>query len=257
MRNTEKLYYLDPYLHTAHARITNISQNGTVELDRTIAYPEGGGQESDTGFLLHIPSGNKIRFNYVKRVYGESVEVERGHWVDVSGIILHEIDPEDHDLLTNAVAGDDVEITIDVRRREQLSTSHSASHLLYMGIANVRPDLLSGVIGCHIREGQARFDFRCETKLTVDEVEEIEAIANSLADRNEKISLYASETHPDARYWQCDGYVIPCGGTHLTHTGSIGQMKIKRKNIGKGKERLSCVLLGPSISTAHYKREQF
>lgn len=256
MRKTEKVYYQQPYLRSAIARVVEVAHGKAIELNRTIAYPEGGGQESDQGTLLHTPSGNALRFVHATRVYGESVEVENGHWVGVAGIILHEVHPEDQDLLGAIQPGDEIEIHIDPHRREQLSTSHSASHLLYMGVAKVRPELLTNVIGCHIREGQARFDFFTDHKVTTDEIAEIEAISNRLVTQNEEISLYASDVHPDARYWRCDGYVIPCGGTHLPSTGTIGPMTIKRKNIGKGKERLSCVLTSPSIVTGHYMQEQ-
>ena len=31
---------------------------------------------------------------------------------------------------------------------------------------------------------------------------------------------------------------MPCGGTHLSRTGEIGPIALKRVNIGKGKERI-------------------
>ena len=42
----------------------------------------------------------------------------------------------------------------------------------------------------------------------------------------------------DAAYWR-----IPCGGTHVARTGELGRIKLKRKNIGKGKERVEVTLL--------------
>jgi len=52
---TERLYYSDPYLKETTARVLEVKDlgNGLVEvlLDRTIFYPEGGGQPSDRGLI--------------------------------------------------------------------------------------------------------------------------------------------------------------------------------------------------------------
>jgi Ser-tRNA(Ala) deacylase AlaX len=43
----------------------------------------------------------------------------------------------------------------------------------------------------------------------------------------------------ELRYWEVPGFArIPCGGTHLKRTGEVGNIMLKRKNIGKGKERI-------------------
>lgn len=47
---TDKLYYSYPYLKTAEATVTSVSDNGFT-LDRTIFYPECGGQRGDSGWF--------------------------------------------------------------------------------------------------------------------------------------------------------------------------------------------------------------
>ncbi|HLT78007.1 MAG TPA: hypothetical protein VKZ87_11510 [Ferrovibrio sp.] len=42
-----------------------------------------------------------------------------------------------------------------------------------------------------------------------------------------------------------DFAAVPCGGTHLRRTGEIGAIRLKRVNIGKGKERVEIALAGP------------
>lgn len=53
---TEKLFYKDPYLREATAKVEKVEPagNGRVKvlLDRTIFYPEGGGQPSDRGGII-------------------------------------------------------------------------------------------------------------------------------------------------------------------------------------------------------------
>ena len=55
---TELLFRSDAYLTTAQARVIAVHERG-IELDRTIFYPMGGGQQGDTGTLLRA-SGERI-----------------------------------------------------------------------------------------------------------------------------------------------------------------------------------------------------
>src|SRR6185295_5454320 len=51
---TDRLYYLDPYLHAFDATIERVEARGdraVVTLDRTAFYPSSGGQPFDTGVL--------------------------------------------------------------------------------------------------------------------------------------------------------------------------------------------------------------
>ncbi|WP_225792305.1 hypothetical protein [Oligella urethralis] len=50
--------------------------------------------------------------------------------------------------------------------------------------------------------------------------------------------MRSREDYYDVRYWECNGYVIPCGGTHVKNTKELSSLKLQRKNLGKGKERL-------------------
>ena len=51
-----------------------------------------------------------------------------------------------------------------------MTTSHSASHLLYVAIKKIRNDAIAGIIGCHIKEAQARFDFRVDRRFSEKEI---------------------------------------------------------------------------------------
>ena len=51
----------------------------------------------------------------------------------------------------------------------------------------------------------------------------------------------------EKRYWKVEGFAKrPCGGTHLKETGEVGKLRLKRKNIGKGKERAEIYLQAQS-----------
>ena len=47
---------------------------------------------------------------------------------------------------------------------------------------------------------------------------------------------------PDLKWWHCEDWKMPCGGTHVKNTKEVGQIRLKRKNIGAGKERIEIYL---------------
>lgn len=43
--------------------------------------------------------------------------------------------------------------------------------------------------------------------------------------------------------WEIEGFAwVACGGTHLQTTGEIGEIRLRRKNVSKGKERIEIYL---------------
>ncbi|WP_116137276.1 alanyl-tRNA editing protein [Trinickia diaoshuihuensis] len=237
-RKTRKLYYEDVYLSECVATIVKV-QGNAIELDRTVAYPEGGGQEADQGVIV-LDDGREMRFVDARKMYGNALNMPNFPDIQVDGIIEHVIHESDVMLLRDAKPGSEVIVRIDRLRRAQLSLSHTASHLMYLGVCDVRPDAITGTIGCHIKPSGARFDFVVETRFAPDEVREVARIANAYVARGSEVKVYPHPDYLDARYWECEQRVIPCGGTHISSTTPIGPIQIQRKSLGRGKDRLSC-----------------
>jgi alanyl-tRNA synthetase len=100
-----RLYYDDPFLDACDAVVVGISGDGRlVELDRTLFYPEGGGQPCDLGTVGGLP---------LERV------LER------EGRVLHGFS----DRFGPAV-GATVRLVLDRGRRRDHSEQHSAQHLI-------------------------------------------------------------------------------------------------------------------------------
>lgn len=249
-RETEKKYYQDM---TAAACATTVAAVGPdyVELAATVAYPEGGGQESDTG-IIRVGGGAPLRFVGVRKLLGRPLNLPGFPDIDQGGIIRHVIAAEDVPQLAFADVGASAVVEIDVDRRARLSLSHTASHVLYMAVERVRPDALAGVLGCHIKTDGARFDFKVAERFNDQQIKEINEIADAMIAADLTVELYADERAPDARYWRCDGRVIPCGGTHLASIGPVGPLSVKRKNLGAGKERVSCAFNAPRVDVSRY-----
>lgn len=236
MRTTIKRYYENPEELECKARIVGI-YDLAIELDQTIAYPEGGGQEADHGKIRLLENPNiAIEFNDAQICDAIPILIDGFPGIKTGGIILHKV--ENRDELINFNVGDEVLLRIDRDRRRKMSLNHSAAHILYWAIDLCRPGVVGNTIGCHIKTDGARLDFLVEDRFNQEEINKIEELANELIRGGCSITMSSREDCPDARYWECNGYVIPCGGTHVKNTNELPLLKVQRKNIGKGKERL-------------------
>ena len=78
------------------------------------------------------------------------------------------------------------------------------------------------------------------------------AVSEFLPDLQFKTNEFIKEGHDiktefeegsdSRRVWICDKWRMNCGGTHLKNTSEIGAIKLKRKNLGAGKERIEISL---------------
>ncbi|AIR90445.1 alanyl-tRNA editing protein [Pseudomonas cremoricolorata] len=253
LRTTEKLYYQDQYLTAADTQVARVHADA-LELDSTVAYPEGGGQEADFG-TIELPIGT-LRFIWAKKLYGTPIRLEGFKGGKLGGIILHMIHPEDLHLLEQVTAGMPARVCIDAERRDRLTVSHSASHFLYAAAIAVRQELEQWTIGCHIKEDGARFDFLVEEPFSAEDVREIERRANELIAWQDAIENTAVQGFEDARLWSYRGIEIPCGGTHLDSPQRIGRLHVRRKRLGKSKERLMCEFPDAAIDLSAYREHR-
>jgi len=104
---TELLFRDDAYLKTATARVLAVSEHG-IELDRTVFYPQGGGQAGDTGTLLR---GNGERIVVADTRKGDGADRVLHHIATASPL------PE---------PGEALALEIDWERRYRLRRLHTA-----------------------------------------------------------------------------------------------------------------------------------
>ncbi|WP_028315948.1 alanine--tRNA ligase-related protein [Desulfatibacillum aliphaticivorans] len=225
---TEKTYYDDPYLREIEANIISIDNNGIV-LDRTIFYPEGGGQIGDSGTISNIKvcdTQKKITAS-TKSLFHPDFPV-----IQINSDVLHicENFPNECEL----EPGSKVKIRIDWEKRYRIMRYHSAAHVAYFYAMDILQN--PHVKGCKIDQKSARFDFKC--KITSDHVAEIESLSNSFIKK--KYDIWAQPLHdePEAIYWKCHDISIPCGGLHVKNTDEIGPVQLRRRSQGKSIDRL-------------------
>jgi Ser-tRNA(Ala) deacylase AlaX len=210
---TIKRFWTDPYLTALDTTIASV-EGDTVSLVETIFYAFSGGQESDRGTI----GGREV------------MEARQS-----AATILYRM-PPDHGLHP----GDRIIVAIDWPRRYRLMRLHFAAEIV-LELAYQR---MQGVekTGAHIAEDKARIDFAWPESIT-PLLPDLAIAANEIIARNLPIISAFSDETAGRRYWEIAGFArVPCGGTHLRRSGEVGPIALKRRNIGKGKERIDVLL---------------
>jgi len=219
---SENLAYTDAYARSVPARVLE-TDGGAVLLDRTVFYPGGGGQPSDTGWL-RTDDGAKWRVSGARKA-GDEIWHLLEEGADAPAV------------------GTAVTVEIDWERRHALMRTHSALHVL-CGV--VWRDWSASVTGGNMEPLAGRMDFEFET-MAGELVAEIERRVNVeiAADREIRVkSLPRDEAFaiPDlirtkinllpegiaeVRTIEIVGLDLQAdGGTHVSHTGEIGRVRV-------------------------------
>ncbi|HYN61519.1 MAG TPA: alanyl-tRNA editing protein, partial [Rubrivivax sp.] len=169
---SEELFREDASLTECRARVLAVDEHG-VRLDRTVFYPQGGGQAGDAG-MLRLPDGRELKLSDTRKglLPGQIVHVLAPH-VDTSGL----------------VPGLVVTACIDVARRKAHMRFHTATHLLCALVPHP-------VDGCSITERYARLDFHMNEPL--DKQALTQGLARLVAEAHPVRHRWISEAELDA-----------------------------------------------------------
>jgi alanyl-tRNA synthetase len=218
-------------------------------LDKTPFYAESGGQVGDTGWL--ISDTEQIRVTDTKKE---------------NDLIVHFVDklPANPEKRFSA--------QVDREKRSLTMNNHTATHLLQSALKDVLGDHIQQR-GSLVNEHLLRFDFSHFSKLTDEEIKQVEDIVN--AKIRENISLLELRNVPideakkmgatalfGEKYgdfvrvitFDKDFSVELCGGTHVPSTGQIGLFKVTSEgSISSGVRRIEAIT---SKAADAYIREQ-
>ena len=210
----------------------------TVVLDRTPFYGESGGQVGDTGWLTW-PAGGRFEVVDTQREGGFVLHV--GH---LRGGVLE--------------LGAEVGAAVDGERRAAIRRAHSATHLIH---AALQHHLGRHAVqqGSKVDADALRFDFSHTSSVGRETLDAIEAMVNRnvlaavpvtatllpLAEaRHAGAMMLFGEKYPDeVRMVSMDGVSRElCGGTHVSSTGEIGQVRIVgEESVSAGTRRVSAI----------------
>ncbi|MGM9491631.1 alanyl-tRNA editing protein [Ideonella sp. YS5] len=224
---TEELFREDADLLECEAVVT-AAGDGAVQLDRTVFYPQGGGQAGDAGWLV-LADGRQLAV----------ADTRKG---PEPGQILHLLaDPAQ---AADLAPGEPLVARIDADRRRAHRRFHSATHLLCALVPHP-------VDGCSITAQYARLDFHMSEPLERQAL--TEGLARFVAAARPVTTRWITEAELDAnpqlvrsmsvqpprgsgrvRLVEIEGVDLqPCGGTHVGNTADIGPVivtKIEKKS---------------------------
>lgn len=237
---TDLLFYKDFNQKEFEAEVLGVVEKdgkNTWVFDKTVFYPEGGGQPSDVGTIS--VDGAVVNINYAEKV---------------NNVVLHHVDG---DVDLDNFVGKKVEGKIDWNRRITLACHHSATHLI---VAAARKILGEHIWQAGAQKGvsRSRIDLSHYKRISQEELNEIEKLANEYVmdnieldikfyTRDEAESLYGFKLYQGGivpgksiRVVKIPGIdVQACAGTHVLRTGDIGPIKInKTERVQDGVERI-------------------
>ena len=228
---TEELFREDATLLECTATVLAVDEAGVV-LDRTVFYPQGGGQAGDAGSLTSASGAVLV------------VADARKH-KERPGAIAHvPAQPLGPEALQAFAPGAQVVARIDAERRRAHMRFHTTTHLLCALVPHP-------VDGCSITAGYARLDFHMNEPLDKEALSA--GIARLVAASHPVRQRWISEDELDAnpglvrsmsvqpprgqgriRVIEIEGVDLqPCGGTHVANTADIGAVvvtKIEKKS---------------------------
>ncbi len=205
----------------------NDGDEGIIILNQTPFYGESGGQVGDSGT---IKSGENIfEVNDVQKKLGN--------------LFVHYGKMRNGNLKIN----ENVELKIDVEKRNNVRAYHSATHLLH--------ESLRRILGTHVTQkgslvapDRLRFDFSHMKPISSDELEKIDNSVNEVVQKKSEVitrimtpkegiehgalALFGEKYGDEVRvvFMGDEGnkYFSTelCGGTHVRNTGDVGKFKI-------------------------------
>jgi alanyl-tRNA synthetase len=210
------------------AEVSGPSRGGSVELDRTAFYPEGGGQPADHGELVWGDASTRV------------VDVQ----VDEAGRVVHRVEG------ALPPAGTLVRGQVLRTRRLELTALHTAQHTLSRALElEAAAPTVSARLGSTATIDVARVD------IPEAELARAEALANAIVDDDVEVRVwYPSESElaelplrkKAAKDFERVRVVAigtfdltPCGGTHCARSSAMGLVAISAAERYKGMTRVS------------------
>ncbi|MBU0480334.1 MAG: alanine--tRNA ligase [Proteobacteria bacterium] len=223
-----------------------------IVCDRSPFYAESGGQCGDIGEISCASGRALVR---------DTVSVG-------AGLILHQAEVVEGSLSP----GEKVHLAVDLERRRNIASNHTATHLLQAALVKV--------LGEHVKQSgsqvdpyRLRFDFTNFSPVSPEEIARVEVLVNGkirdnepvvteVLDREEAIrggatALFGEKYAEKVRVVSVPGFSKElCGGTHVGHTGEIGMVKVVSEGgIAAGVRRIEAIT-GPAVLERIQGRER-
>ena len=219
------------------------SDEGIIVTNQTPFYGESGGQVADTGTI----SNESFEF--------EVLDVQK----KLGDLFVHYGKVKKGSIKLN----DNVELKIDIERRNNIRAYHSATHLLHESLRRVLGEHITQK-GSLVESDRLRFDFSHMKPISEDEIKKIEFNVNSIIQKKSEVktrimtpkeavksgalALFGEKYGDEVRVLSIgdegDNFFSTelCGGTHVLNTADIGKFKIiSQSSIAAGVRRIEAL----------------
>ncbi len=248
---TERLYYHDSFLYDFDAEVeefTTVGSRPAVILNRTAFYPTSGGQVFDTGWIMPDDAVNpeaKLRVT-------EVAESDNGK-------VVHYLEAPPP---KNLQPGARVRGQIDHQRRHDHMQQHSGQHVLSAAFVRL---FNMPTVSFHMADDYCSIDLDTPT-LTKDQVESAERLANEIILENRPIDMrfvtrdeagmlglrkLPPAERDELRLIDIREFdLTACGGTHVSQTGQIGCILLRKTEKVRQGWRVEFVAGQRAVATA-------
>ncbi|KAI5079501.1 hypothetical protein GOP47_0004980 [Adiantum capillus-veneris] len=252
-QSTTLAYFEDMWQTQSHATFIASVLEGTrlaLILDRTIFYPQGGGQPADHGWIQDVHQQLKFCVEDVR--IRDGVVYHYGLYCKAQEV---------HEGTDAFSEGQEVCLYVDQDRRVLNSRLHSAGHLLDVCMQNLGLAYLEPGKGHHFLDGpfveykgsipateleSTREGLETEinhlinlggkVKANIVSYEEASAMCGS------KLPSYISKEDKPRIVCLGENFGCPCGGTHVADISCIGKVKVTQIRVKKGVTKVSYCL---------------
>jgi alanyl-tRNA synthetase len=211
-------------------------------LDRTPFYAEGGGQLADQG-VIELENGARLEVRDVQS--------------PITGLIVHQAK-----VLSGEVSvGVGAQALVDIERRRSISRAHTATHMVHKAFREALGDTATQA-GSENAPGRFRFDFSATGSVPASVMADVEARVNDLvladlavhaevmsqaeAVKSGAMALFGEKYGDEVRVISVGDWARElCGGTHASHSGQLGVIKLLgESSIGSGVRRVEALVGG-------------
>jgi len=223
---------------TKYRRVDSVKDGEIYQLvfNATPFYGESGGQTGDKGYL-EAQNGDIIYIIDTKKENNQTIHLTQSLPDNITGTF-------------NAV--------VDANQRAKTSSNHSATHLLHQGLRKILGTHIEQK-GSMVRNASLRFDFSHFSKVTDEELLEVEnfvnarireslpliekrAIPKDQAIEEGAIALFGEKYGDLVRMIKFGDSVELCGGTHVANTSDIWHFKIVSEGaVASGIRRIEAI----------------
>jgi alanyl-tRNA synthetase len=246
---TDRLYYHDSFLYNFDAEICSVVETPrpAIILDRTAFYPTSGGQIHDTGWIVSPdldPDATKLRVT-------EVADTEDGQ-------VIHYLDAPVKDFQP----GLRIRGKVDVARRRGHMQQHSAQHVLSAAFVHL---FNMPTVSFHMADDYCSIDLDTPS-LSKTQIESAEHLANEIVIENRPVDIqFVSRDEaeklglrklPPVEREQLrlidihDFDLTACGGTHVSFTGQIGGIFLRKSEKARHGYRVEFVAGQRAVATA-------